>query len=820
MKALKIKSFVTPLALLIALSYHSLQAQFPQTKSYHIDPGATERSRNIDVTKMSLNVSFAPKEGKVFGKVTHLFRSLQSTVDTIFLNAPGIEIHAVQLDGEAVKFRTNKEGLIVESQLQNDYHKEHTLFIDYTATPKKGLYFIGWNIPEKEITEPYHMTRHQIWTQGQGIDNRHWIPMMDDRSDKFITETTVTFDKEYSVLSNGKLKKVKTNKKEGTKTWHYALENQHSGYLLMLAIDKYKVAKMTDANGVEHQFWCYPEQFDERLEPTARYSEKILEFLADEIGVPYPWGKTYAQVMVQDFLYGAMENTSATVFGDFFWVDERAYLLNRNYVSVNAHEATHQWFGDLITGRKDSEHWLQESFATFYPGLTEAHLFGEDHMAWYFRKNMNAAVGAGKANSLPVRHSQSGASRHYPKGASVLYMLQHQMGRENFRRGIQHYLRQHAYANVETYDLQKAMIDATGINVDGFFDQWIHRGGEPTFEVKTMENSQKLIVTVNQIHETDPVVGLFDVPVDMAIYYNNGEIQRHKIRVSKASETFEFDRKSGVSFVLFDEGSFILKSVNFQKTKEEWHNQFLEAEYFIDRYDALVALRSADINFKRRALVTAFKKETFHAIRAEIASQMLEDPQLAIGVWPMIADDKQAEVRLVYAQKAPIREASMLRFEKLLTDSSYVIINTALNRMWNHPVFAEKKFDILEKIKDTDGFLHDIKVRYLELANPLYPKMGPGMRKALVNMAGPKYEFRTRTHALDALKRMNYLDPALCQHLFEACTNFNSRLNRSASAILNHYLAQTETKHLLQEQIAVWPGTDAKSMRLKQRLSK
>jgi len=819
MNALKFNRFTLLFFALTLLFPSLLNAQFPHTKSYHIDPGAIERNRNIDVTKMSLEVSFAPEKGKVFGKVTHTFQSLQSKVDTIFLNAPMIEFHVVELDGKPVRFRPNKEGIIIESNLKDDYQKEHTLFIDYTATPQRGLYFIGWNIPKKEITSPAHMTRHQIWTQGQGIDNRHWIPMIDDRSDKFITETIITFEEDYNVLSNGELKKVTRNKKEGTKTWHYALENQHAGYLLMLAIDQYAIKKSKDANGVEHQFWYYPEH-PERVEPTSRYSEKILEFLASEIGVPYPWGKTYSQVMVQDFLYGAMENTSATVFGDFFWVDDRAYLLNRNYVSVNAHEATHMWFGDLITGRKDSEHWLQESFATFYPGLAEAHLFTDEHKYWYFRNNMNAAIAAGKANSLPVRHSQSGSSRHYPKGASVLYMLQHQMGRENFRRGIQLYLNRHKYQNVETNDLQKAMIDATGINVDAFFDQWIHRGGEPIFQVLTNQNDKQLFLTVNQTHELDPVVRLFETPVDIAIYYKSGEVSRKTIQVSKASEIFTFNLSGEVDFVLFDEGSFILKKLDFNKSNQAYLAQFEKAEYMLDRYDALVALRSAAPNFKRRALVKAFKRETFHAIRAEIASQMLEDPQLAVGVWPMIADDAQAQVRLVYAQKAIIGENNVPRFEKLLVDSSYVIINTVLNRIWDHPLFAEKQFDILEKIKDVDGFTHDIKIKYLELANPLYPKMGQGMRNALVDMAGPKYEFRTRTLALQALQRMNYLDAALCHNLFEACTNFNSRLNSPANQVLNYFLTQTEKKALLQSEMKNFQSDDPKSMRLRSRVTK
>lgn len=148
--------------------------------------------------------------------------------------------------------------------------------------------------------------------------------------------------------------------------------------------------------GTPMQFWHYREH-PERIEPTARYSEQIIDFLSNETGIKYPW-ITYSQVMIQDFMFGAMENTSATTFGDFFWVDKRSFQ-ERNYITVNAHEATHQWFGDYITGRHDGEQWLQESFATFYPGLFLGIIYGNDERSWYFREQMKGAVAAGR----PIR---------------------------------------------------------------------------------------------------------------------------------------------------------------------------------------------------------------------------------------------------------------------------------------------------------------------------------------------------------------------------------------------------------------------------------
>ena len=809
------KNYTVLTLALIALVTNAY-AQFPHTHSYHDDPkGGYERSRNIDVTHMKLNVSFDTKQKKVLGNVTHTFKTLQSQIDTIFLDAPGIIVSQVLLNQKKVAFRTNSRGLIVESNLSAPYHSEHSLNIQYEAYPKRGIYFIGWDLDT--IEEPAHMSRRQIWTQGQGIDNRHWIPMIDDRSDKFSTETIITFDKDYQVLSNGELISTKENKKDGTKTWHYSLKKPHAGYLLMLAIDRYQIKKSKSKKGIEHQFWYYPEH-PERLEPTSRYSEEILDFLADEIGVPYPWG-SYSQVMVQDFLYGAMENTSATVFGDFFWIDDRAFLLNRNYVSVNAHEATHQWFGDLITGRKDNEQWLQESFATYYPGLVEGHLFSEDHQAWYFRNNMNSAINAGRENSLPVRHSQSGSSRHYPKGASILYMLQHQVGRENFNRAIKFYLQKHAYETVETWDLQKAFIDATGINVDGFFDQWIHRGGEPKFRVRHFQNEKNIHFTIEQTHEQDAVVRQFEIPVDMAIYYKNGDVQRFTKTLLNQTESFSVESKGPIDFILFDEGSFLLKEVDFPKETEEWLSQFQNASFMLDRYDALIALRTAPAAIKKDALIKAFNKETFHILRGEIASHLLADSETPLFIIKSIATDKQAHVRLIFAQNAPILKSTESIFESLLMDSSYVIIETVLDRIYDHPLFAPRQSSLLDKINTIDGHTHGIKIKYLEKAQAIYPKMGAGMRRALVDMAGPKYEFRTRSLAFQALQRMNYLDAHFAENLFEGATNFNSRLNSSAWSVINSYLNQTEKAQLLKSEVLKWSDTNTKSKLLKSKIS-
>ena len=203
----------------------------------------------------------------------------------------------------------------------------------------------------------------------------------------------------------------------------------------------------------------------------------------------------------------------------------------------------------------------------------------------------------------------------------------------------------------------------------------------------------------------------------------------------------------------------------------------------------------------------------------EIASQLLSDSGVPIQMIKGIATDKQAQVRLTFAKNAPILKSTEYMFENLLLDSSYVIIETVLDRIFDHPLYAPRQSTILDKINTVDGHTHGIKIKYLEKAQAIYPKMGPGMRKALVNMAGPKYEFRTRSLALQALQRMNYLDAELAQNLFEAATNFNSRLNGSAWGIINYFATQTQKSQLLKSEVLKWEGGDSKSISLRKKIT-
>ncbi|MBC7382228.1 MAG: M1 family metallopeptidase [Bacteroidia bacterium] len=781
--------------------------------SYLKDPVIT-RQHSLDIIKMKVEVSFEPEKGLVKGKVTHEFTVLQQKVDSVFFDAPGINIKSALLNKSAVKFNIEKTGVWVIPQKPLKWDDKGEIVFEYEASPRKGIYFIGWNIPEPKDKNPFAV-RKQIWTQGQGVDNRYWIPMYDEMNDKFITETVTTFDKNYEVLSNGKLMSKKQNK-NGTTTWHYAMSHPHAGYLLMLGIGKYATASAKSKSGVALNYWYYPEYAD-RMEPTYRFTPQMIDFLEAQTGIAYPW-ESYSQIMVQDFLYGAMENTTATIFGDFFNVDERAYL-DRNYVGVNCHEMTHQWFGDFITARDSRDAWLQESFATYFPKQFARVTDGEEEWDWQRRQQQNAAVDAGKKDNYGVRHTSGGTARIYPKGAAVISMLEYVLGSEQWKRVLNFYLKKHAYGNVETNDLQQAIKDKSGINLDWFFDEWIIRGGEPHYKISYQETintkSEKASdITVEQIHKTDETVHYFKMPVVFEVHYTDGTTDSVYKVIEDAYNVVRIENANNkkIAFVLFDPNSNIIKQVSFKKSYEELREQLEKAPHYIDRYDAVVAMREFDKNQKQDALIASLKREKHSGIINELITQLaVYEETTTIAVLQTLAAHSKAGVRdHLYKNAIPVNSWKPL-FENALLDSSYEVTKTVLEKLCNQ--YPLQALTYLNATAEIYGMNNSVKIKWLELyiqnikrmnadekqvvVSDQNKKMTDEAHQKLVAYAGAGYEFRTRLLAFGALKSLNLLNNELAGSLYQAILSTNSRLAGPASDLVNFYALQTDFKNQL-----------------------
>ena len=795
-----------------------------KTRTYMNDPLLAPREHNVDFQHLKLEVAFDPQKKLVKGKVTHYFTPLRQKIDSIVLNGVNMDIKEVALNGKPAKFRSDSATVTIYTP-SLAWEQKDSMTITYEATPRKGLYFIGWN-------DKTGICRRQIWSQGQGIDNRNWIPMYDEMNDKMTTEAMITFDTAYKVLSNGKMIDKK-NTKNGTYTWHYEMSHPYSPYLIMIGIGKYDIKETKAASGLPMHLWYYPDWKD-RVEATYKMSEKMVDFYEKEIGVPYPW-ESYSQIPVQDFMYGAMENATATVFGDFLFCDERA-ALERAYLSVNAHELAHQWFGDCVTARSDAHHWLQESFATYYDWLFEREYVGENHFDWTRRDAQNNALSESKKNNYPVAHSEAGSVRHYPKGAFVLNMLKYVLGgREVYNKCIKHYLETHPYANVDTHDLLVACEEVTGMQLDWFFEEWVYKGGEPSYKVSFRDITENASgknpghyseFFVQQTQEqsditglpqsgknktnavsTDPFVqesensfstqaGLWKMPVWFEVHYTDGTADKILDTIEKQTETVHIPIPAGkkVDFALFDPDNEVLKSVSFDKSFDMLRSQALKAESVLDRYDALAAMGSIAIERKRDFLISFYNtadKTNFYIIKAEIIKQLSTDNnKQSIGVIKAALADPDAKVRKAVLDNLKLLPEELLpNVEKLLKDPSYDIILNVLDYLsFANP---DKTAFYLEQTKDVEGMPgRNVKIKWLEIASMTNEKY----IDQLVSYASNAYEFRTRVNAISSLKKLNFLDPSEIEYLVDAMLNANNRLSNPAADALKFFYEQLHYK--------------------------
>lgn len=780
------------------------QVKLPEFKTLPYDSASIPRERFVDFQHLLLEVSFVPEQGLVKGLVNHRFSPLRKQVDSFFVDAPGIVISELQLDGQNAAWKQKKDELWIYPAKSLLHGAAHNLSIRYEARPRKGIYFIGWN-------DATGRSRKQIWTQGQGIDNRYWIPMFDYMNDKITSEIKVSMPKPFKVLSNGAL--LSKTDQDTSQLWHYKMKHPHAPYLIMLGIGDYGIETRKSSSGVDMDLWYYPDQAN-RVEPTYRFSKEMFDFFEQEIGVPYPWEK-YSQIPVQDFLYGAMENTTATVFGDFFYTDARGYL-DRKYVGVNAHELAHQWFGDMVTALSPVHHWLQESFATHYNMLYEREAFGNEYFDMARRNAQNSALNASSRDLYPIAHSNAGSTRWYPKGAVVLEMLKYVIGRDDYNRAVKHYLERNAYGNVDSHDLLRSIHAVTGQSVDWFWEQWIYRGGEPAYTVEARQESQTVKFKVQQQQVNEPAVGLFKMPFQFEVWYTDGTSSAQKVWIEEKESEVSIPLIAGkkVAYWLFDPNNQVMKAVDFPKTKEMLVAQAGAARFMLDRLDAVMALGDLLIDDVRKDLHSLFRKESSTYVRRAILE--------------ILADDKDKSSKKLFAEAlaAPaweIRQAALLNLdslskeciapaEKLLSDSSYVTVEAALDKLC-------KVGPVAKYLAQTKGLIgsnaHNVKITWLKHAIRSGEKQ---YADGLIDLSSSSFEFNTRRAAFAMLKELSILNETVIAHAWDAAINPNGRLSNGGLGILIWAYSQDNWKAAIEARLNTL-GTSDWEKNLKERIT-
>jgi len=606
------------------------------------------RTRFVDQQHISLQLTLDFEQQAFAGRVIHHLIPFQALRE-LTLDAADMQVRAVQLLGARgqktdLKFTHQSPALKIILPAEQPIGQEFHVAIDYRVSkPKHGLHFVS---PDKE--EPGQQV--MSWTQSEPEYARYWFPCIDSPADRVTSETMVTVPASFMVLSNGTRVATRTNA-NGTKTWHWKQVQSHVPYLISVVAGDFEAFEQ-EWNGIPITSYV-PRGRLADAERSFVKTKAMMDFYSKKIGLKYPWPK-YAQICVDEYSWGGMEHTSATTLNLGTLHDARAHL-DVSSDGLVAHELVHQWFGDLMTCKDWGELWLNESFATYFQTLWTEHDLGLDEVTWeryqdgesyksedkrYRRSLVNYHYNG--PNNMFDRHS-------YPKGGRVLHMLRYVLGDELFWRAVNRYVMVNKFRSVETADFRIAIEDATGQGLNWFFDQWVHQGGHPDFDVAWTWNpeTKTVRVTVKQTQTVDDVTPLFRMPVDLEIANSNAS-RLHRVEVSKAEETFHFQVATKPTRVCFDPAEWILKNLKTEKGKDELLDQLAYSPYVISRLRAIQQLqemtKDKDV---AAALERALGTDRFWGVREEAAKALAKfnGTQTRVSLMQAAQGDEKSLVR-------------------------------------------------------------------------------------------------------------------------------------------------------------------------------
>ncbi len=763
---MKTKQFLTGLVLLFLLNAcktgKNIRTEVKELPEINVvatksDPHLYRASftKAHDLLHTALDVRFDWSRQYLYGKATISLQPHFYNSDHVWLNARGMELKRVALlrgkDTLELRYDYNNDSLKVYLDRWYNRTERFQLYIDYIAKPEelkneggsaairsdKGLYFI--NADGKEKNKP-----QQIWTQGETQASSAWFPTIDAPNQRMTQEIKITVDSVFKTLSNGILVESKNNN-DGTRSDYWKQELPHAPYLVMMAIGKFSVLR-DQWRGKEVSYYVEP-AYEKVARKIFGNTPEMIEFFSKRLGVDYPWAK-YSQVVVRDYVSGAMENTTATIHGDFLQQDERE-LLDGTNEDVVSHELFHQWFGDYVTCESWSNIPLNESFATYGEYLWNEYKYGRDEADIYRLADLNAYLREARSKKVDLIRfyydkQEDMFDRHsYQKGGTILHMLRKITGDDAFFAALKLYLETNKYKTVEAHQLRLAFEEVTGQDMNWFFNDWFFAKGHPILDINYGYNEQSHVasVTIRQVQDLQESP-LYRLPIAVDIYTGD-EVIRQNITISKTEEKFYFTCTQKPGLINVDAEKMIPGVRNDHHAIEEWMTMYRKAPLFQDRMDALTALgKDYKANTPGSEIILEALKDKNPRIR-----------EVAIGnIEAWVKSDKKEEVKKLLMdigrkdRKADVRDAAISAldtyypgdellpyFKNTVSDSSFTVMETSLSAL------AERdKTGTLALCKTLEGDDHE---KIFNILTMLYAKYGDDshynyMKKSLDNSSG------------------------------------------------------------------------------------
>ncbi|MEO9892114.1 M1 family metallopeptidase [Aurantibacter sp.] len=438
---------------------------------------------------------------------------------------------------DSLKANYSYEGNKLKITPNNSAAKERKYKVRYYGIPERGL-----------VIDTTKFGQRSFFGDNWPNLARHWLPSVDHPSDKATIEFRITAPEHYDVVATGE-KIEESNLQNGFKLTTYKEPAPVPMKVVTIGVTKFASRLLDEVEGIPVSAWVYPEN---RLDGFSDYSvaTNVLQFFIDNIG-PYSYAKlANMQAKTQ---WGGLENAGTI---SYF---ENSVTGKNEVEGLIAHEIAHQWFGNSASENDWNHVWLSEGFATYFAILYQESVYGDQKRKEELELDRNQIIAYYAKNPAPIVDPRITdpmkvlSVNTYQKAGWVLNMLRHKLGNDTFWKGIRAYYAKFQNSNAMTADFQKVMEEASGENLESFFQQWIFTKGYPELKWNWTYKKGIVQIEINQVQDHS----LFNFPIEIATV-KKGVSTLNMFQVNTKTQTFNVNVDAKPDSVILDPNYWLL----------------------------------------------------------------------------------------------------------------------------------------------------------------------------------------------------------------------------------------------------------------------
>jgi aminopeptidase N len=447
--------------------------------NHRVNFGKSSLSDTLDVLSYHIFIdSILWDTDELYARTQLSLESKVDDLDHISLELMNFTVEEVLVDGQPqnYSFANNRLTIALDGLMQTGDQSE--IWVTYHGVP----FHESWG--------GFYIDNQYAYNLGVGFDadphnlGKSWFPCVDDFHDRAIYDVTARVEDPLKAVAGGLLQDV-TDHGDGTKSYHWHLEESIPTYLASVAVGDYEIYEDVYEGisaDIPIKIYARPANYSS-VEPSFIHLKQILTAFETAFG-DYPFERVgYVGTSI-----GAMEHATNVAYPNFA-IDG---LLNYEY--LYAHELSHMWFGDKVTCASAEDMWLNEGWATFCQMFYKESVYDEPTYKVDMMENLTAVLRSchftdGDYLALyGISHEYTYGMTVYDKGATVVQSLRAYLGDDVFFPAIQAYLQNYAYNYASSENMSDFLSTYTGVDMTDFFEAYVFTPGFSHFSVDSVQN--------------------------------------------------------------------------------------------------------------------------------------------------------------------------------------------------------------------------------------------------------------------------------------------------------------------------------------------